>query len=218
MIVVSILLAFAIDAWWDQRRDEQDAIAQLSRVVAELRANIVILEDQDRSLNNSTASAKEFLALMGPEAEPVATQKFGSLVAGMFSQGTLTLSKSATHNFLSSGQLTEGHWIDIRLALSEMISDIQVAENSSTELREMRPDMLERMRAHVSTLDVAKQLSLMDDYAPSRFVSDPRRLLADLEFEGLVAVYAVNMEINRSYGQRLLADHRALIDLIESAR
>jgi hypothetical protein len=38
VIVVSILLAFAIDAWWNERQEAKEAALQVERVVAELEA------------------------------------------------------------------------------------------------------------------------------------------------------------------------------------
>ena len=111
VIVVSILLAFAIDAWWDQQREARDAEDQVARVVAELRANIAILEVQDQSLDYTTRAAREFLSIMGPDAEPVTTQEIGSMMGRIFGVPTLSLTKSATQNFLASGQLTDGRWI-----------------------------------------------------------------------------------------------------------
>ena len=144
--------------------------------------------------------------------------RFGALISGIFAVTTLSLSNSATNNFLSSGQLTEGRWIDIRLALAEMLSAAEVAENSSIELRQMRPKILERLQQHVSALDIARQHPLMKDYAPSRFESDTSALLSDLEFESLVANYAIRMEINRSNVQGLLGEQSAVMGMIEEAQ
>ena len=108
VIVVSILLAFAIDAWWDQKREIRDAEDQIARVIAELRANVSMLEAQDQALDHATQAAREFLPLMGPNVEPISTQQVGSMIFRIFGQPTLSLSTSATQNFLSSGQLTDG--------------------------------------------------------------------------------------------------------------
>jgi hypothetical protein len=218
VIVVSILLAFAIDAWWDQQREVRDAKDQVSRVVAELRANTAILQAQDQSLEYTTRAAREFLLIMGPEVEPVSTQDIGSMMYRIFGVPTLSLSNSATQNFLSSGQLTAGRWIDVRLALTELLSEAQVAENASLELREMRPEMLGHMQAFVSGLDVAKEHPLMADYPSSRFGSDTSALLSDIEFESLIAYYAIRMEINRRHVQALLDRHGAAIDMIENGQ
>ncbi len=218
VIVVSILLAFTIDAWWDQQREVRDAKDQVARVVAELRANVAILEAQDQSLDYTTRAAREFLSIMGPDAEPVSTQEIGSMTYRIFGVPTLSLSRSATQNFLSSGQLTDGRWIDIRLALAQMLSEAQIAENSSLELRQMRPNLLERMQTFVSALDVAKEHPLMADYPPSRFNSDSDALLSDMKFESLTANYAIRMEINRQNVKFLLEQHGVVIDMIENGR
>ncbi len=218
VIVVSILLAFTIDAWWDQQREARDAEDQVARVVAELRANVSILELQDQALDYTTRAAREFLSIMGPDAEPVSPQEIGSMVYRIYGQPTLSLSRSATQNFLSSGQLTDGRWIEIRLALTAMLSDAQNAENSSLELRQMRPSMLARMQTFISGLDVAREHALMADYPPSRFNSDTAALLSDMKFEGLTATYAIRMEINRGNVRDLLDSHSAVVNMIENER
>jgi len=43
VIVVSILLAFAIDAWWEDRQEAEVARLQIERVVAELESNAVLI-------------------------------------------------------------------------------------------------------------------------------------------------------------------------------
>ena len=70
VIVVSILLAFAIDAWWEDRQELKAAEDQVSRVLAELRANVGILENQNEYLSFATDGVKEFLARFGPEPQP----------------------------------------------------------------------------------------------------------------------------------------------------
>ena len=45
-ILVSILLAFAIDAWWDKRQDRVEERAILEAIVAEIDGNLVVIEDQ----------------------------------------------------------------------------------------------------------------------------------------------------------------------------
>jgi len=218
VIVLSILLAFAIDAWWDQRREDRDANDQVARVVGELQANTAILQSQDRSLEYTTQAARDFLSMMGPNVEPVSVQVLGSMLNRIFAVSSLSLGDSATQVFLSSSQLTDGRWADVRLALAELLSEAQVTQNASLELREMRPDILRRLQASVSGLDVVKGHQLMEAYPASQFESDTNALLSDFQFEGLIANYAIRMEINRQYVHELLAGHSTVIDLIEDAQ
>ncbi|MCG8378731.1 MAG: hypothetical protein MI865_04550, partial [Proteobacteria bacterium] len=132
-----------------------------------------------------------------------------------FAVPTLSLSKSAAEDFLSSGQLTDGPWVDIRLALAEMLWEADIAEKSSLELRQLRPGIAEQMHAHVSGLDVVRGNPIMGDYPQSRFASDTNELVSAREFESLIATYAIRMEINRRTVQALQETHSAVMGLIE---
>jgi hypothetical protein len=214
VIVVSILLAFAIDAWWEDLQERRDAEDQVVRVVAELQANVEILRAQDRQLEFATEAARGFLSIMGPGDEPVSMQTIGSSMVGIFSVPTLSLNDSATQDFLSSGQLTYGRWIDVRLALTELLSRSTGAQNASLELRDMRPPMLARLQTFVSGLDVINKHPLMEAYPKSRFESDTIGLRSDIRFEGLLASYAIRMEINREFVNDVLDSHLTIIEMI----
>ncbi len=45
-IVVSILLAFSIDAWWDKRQDRTEERVILEAIVAEINGNLGVIEEQ----------------------------------------------------------------------------------------------------------------------------------------------------------------------------
>jgi hypothetical protein len=215
VIMVSILLAFAIDAWWDDQQEKRSAEGQVARVVAELQANVFLLQGQAEALEESTRATREFLLLMAPEPEPVSESKVASLVERMYSVGTISLNHSAADAFLSTGQLTDGPWVQIRLDLADLLSDVQSSESSSLELRQMRPDMITRLQTYISGLNNARGHPLMSDYAPSKFPSDTAALLSDMQFEGAIANYAIRAEINLRNVQRLLDKHQKLKAQIE---
>jgi hypothetical protein len=55
-IVVSILLAFAIDAWWEERRDRQAEIALLERLrtdFREIHAALAVVEEEHRAASEA---------------------------------------------------------------------------------------------------------------------------------------------------------------------
>jgi hypothetical protein len=105
---------------------------------------------------------------------------------------------------------------NIRLSLTELLSEVRQAEDSSFELRQMRPRILEKLKVSVSGLDIVRMNPVMVGYPASRFASSASALLSDMEFESLIANYAIRMELNRVNVQRLLEKHLAAIDLIES--
>jgi hypothetical protein len=218
VIVVSILLAFAIDAWWDDRQKAEEARLQVERVVAELEANIARLKLQIENLNVTTSAGKRFLSKFGPEPEPVTKAEVAELFDKLYSSGTIALNRSASQSFLSSGILTQGDWLGIRRDLSGLLSYQDVSEKRSVELREMRPAISRRTGQVISTLDTALTHEVMADYSPSRFPYDPTTMFSDMYLEGLFAEFAIRMEINRLGHKDLLKSHQALIDEINATR
>lgn len=216
VIVVSILFAFAIDAWWEERQQLGDAEDQVARIVAELRVNVELLQAQDEALTIAVTAAHEFLALFGPEPEPTTATVIGNLMGRLYSVPTLALERSASADFLSSGQLTQGRWADFRSSLAGTLSGTRTAERSSVELRAMRPGIGDRLHSYVPGLELVRDHALMRDYQPSRFTSDTVGLLSDMQFEGLIATYAIRLEINRRNTRDLLERYEALITDVET--
>lgn len=216
VIVVSILLAFAIDAWWDDRQQAEEAGLQVERVIAELESNIARLEGQIERLDVTTAAAKRFLSKFGPDPGSVTKTEVSELFDELYSSGTIALSRSATQSFLSTGILTQGGWLAVRHDLAWLLSYQDVSEKRSVELREMRPDIGRRAGQFISLLDTALTHEVMADYSPSRFPYDPSIMFTDMYLEGLIAEFAIRMELNRFGHQTLLDAHRALIEKINT--
>ena len=216
VIVVSILLAFAIDAWWDERQQLSDAQDQVERVVAELRVNVELLTAQDDYLGIAVGAAHEFLALFGPNPEQTTVEVIANLIGRLYSVPTLSLERSASADFLSSGQLTQGRWGEFRTSLASTLSATRRAERSSVELRAMRPAIADLLHSYVSGLDMVRDHALMKEYQLSRFSSDTAGLLANRHFESLIATYAIRAEINRQNTRELLARYEALIANVDA--
>ena len=62
VIVGSILLAFAIDAWWDQRQDRQMEAEILGRLLSDFSANSIEVNSQLSNRRRLSASASDLLA------------------------------------------------------------------------------------------------------------------------------------------------------------
>ena len=67
-IVVSILLAFAIEAWWEQRREEAVYRAQVETLLGEFRESRAWLDRQLESLEGAMAATATVLEIVGPDA------------------------------------------------------------------------------------------------------------------------------------------------------
>lgn len=69
-IVLSILLAFAVDAWWQELREQANYRAQVKTLLSEFRESKARLERQlDEGLIDSLRATTRLLEMIGPEAE-----------------------------------------------------------------------------------------------------------------------------------------------------
>ncbi len=76
VIVFSILLAFAIDAWWDRQQEEDAQSERLVRVAAELRSNSERMQSKVETLEVAISATSEILSWMGPQPQEVELQTF----------------------------------------------------------------------------------------------------------------------------------------------
>lgn len=218
VIVASILLAFAIDAWWDERQEAEEAMLQVDRLVAELEANVFLLERQIEDLDVTTAAAQRFLAKFGPDPAPTEKSEIGVLFNELYASGTIALDRNASERFLASGLLTKSPWLGVRKELSTLLALQQIHEQRSVELRSMRTGINNRISQLMPSLDTSLGHPAMAAYSPSRFPYETEDVLSDMYLEGLVAEYAIRMEINRSGFATLRDMHAAMVESINAAR
>ena len=69
LIVVSILIAFSLDAWWQRGRDRALKQEHMQALLNEFRATLSPLERQLAALETSLDGTLSVLALMGPSSK-----------------------------------------------------------------------------------------------------------------------------------------------------
>ena len=84
VIVVSILLAFAIDAWWEDRGAHAAELEQLVRVSQELEANSGRLRRKLETIEYSIEGTEELISWMGPEPVDVPHRPFTAIGTSSF--------------------------------------------------------------------------------------------------------------------------------------
>ncbi len=105
-IVGSILLAFWIDAWWDERQLEQETAEDLAIVEYELTENIRLVQITMDIMNQVVAANRELVARLkaNPDADTVEVEDtvvFWSL----FSNPTFDPSLGGTDAWIATGRL-----------------------------------------------------------------------------------------------------------------
>ena len=218
VILISILLAFSIDAWWDEQQESEDAMHQIDRVLTELETGEAILKGHIRDLQAASEASREFLSGMGPDPVELAGDELGLLFGRTFGVSTLSIPRGASQNLLSSGRLTRGQWSSVRQGLAELLSNMQEEERDSQELRLSRMPMMTRALVLIPGLNTITPNPVMEGYERSKFPFDSKALLSDMEFEGHLATHAIRLELNLRDHKVLLEDYKALIENISAAR
>ena len=213
-IVVSILLAFAIDAWWEDRKEADIQLAQLQSLLGELivtRDHLVIqLEDLENSLDGTL----KVLALMGPDATDDASLKLRaafqqSLNVGVFTpqQGTLRdVMASRTRIVFGSSDL----WALLQ-SWPAIMNDLEIDGQHLESNREVKLiDAL--IRLDVSLLSIVQvdksQADSRLQLPPSNFNTNLSVLLRNPGVESIFTMRAIRSQL-------LIGQHKSAIDIAD---
>ncbi len=129
VIVLSILLAFAIDASWEQRREASDARQSIEVVRRDLIDMLKQLEEFEQfSAETATASIEAARALSGLNPVPVADRpQIEALILRSTSRRTMRLPQAGYTDLLSTGSLSD---IDNRALRDSLVQFYEAAVRS----------------------------------------------------------------------------------------
>lgn len=191
LIVLSILLAFGIEAWWSERGERHAAVEALQGLRDDFVENLGRLASAKSEHVEIRDASVRLLAMTGPEADvTVSDLVMDTLVIALIG-GPKVFPVTATYDALiASGQIDLLESAALRRELaswSTVIADLGEVE------REARAQMDQRLLPFlwdyvpVVTLD----LNVLSEYEgwdlePSRFPSRYRELLRSIRFENAV--------------------------------
>ena len=198
-IVLSILLAFAIDAWWDTIRSRSEQERLLDTVEVELATNQDRLERILNRGDEATAAGRTLVDLIGPATEPVGFDSLGSLLGRLFDVGGARLQMVATDALLAEAHLDS----DREAELFRALSLVRSANDKYLRDAELSEQQRERVLTYLS--------GIPGTIGPSDFPRDPLRIQRDHQLESLVG----NMFIRAN---SVNMDAHQLVALVDSAR
>ncbi len=215
-IVVSILLAFAIDAWWQERSDRTREQTAIRRLIVEYETNLQRLENDRADHQNVLTATGRLLDLIGPDpAEVQDPDAMARLLIDCLTNPVLEPRLGTTNSLIASGE--------IRLLQDEEIqSKLTEWPMLAQELIEWQE--IERMHGEELILDLTydyvawpdMDVALGFEGNPSRFDSDFEGLLSSMRFEGLLDNRRWNTREAIERIDDLETETRALIERLES--
>jgi hypothetical protein len=123
-IVASILLAFAIDAWWSDREIDQWQTAQLRALRDEFAANLKSLDIIVQTHDSTARSLESLIAQVRDTNEATQVTVSDAALVALIAWRTSDISTGTLDSLLSSGKLAEIDNSDIRQSLAAWPSEV----------------------------------------------------------------------------------------------
>lgn len=194
VIVISILLAFAIDAWWDERQQQLADLEQLRRVADALQSNGQLVEDKTEVLNRSFEATRKFMSWMGPEPDEITKEEFLSTWTRVLSIGFLALQHTAANDILATGRMRYPNMAELRQALLEWFEEGNALERQYALLRDEHAKLVEYTQAAYPGSHLVAANPALKGVIDSRFPFDQRAFLSDPHIESLLGVFLIRLK------------------------
>ncbi len=215
-IVLSILLAFAIDTWWEERKEVDTQRAQLQSLLGEFNEARHHLVLQTGNLESSLRGTLKILELMGPDATDDASSDFRAALveslnigASAPQQGTLRDVLASRVRIVSSNSDLWSKLQTWSIAMDELEVDGQHLERNREEnfidaLIRLGVPLLAMFRAQNEKPQADSRLQL----PPSNFNADLSVLLRDPGVETVFTMRAIRTQF-------LIAQHESAIEVAD---
>jgi hypothetical protein len=208
-IVASILLAFAIDAWWDESQNQQDIRLSLARLSDNLKTTLLDLETDVETLEQSWVAAQ---SLINSDNSKRAQGSAETALAELFKTRTPTAESAEYRSLTSTGMLRDISNPEIVTAVTsayEMLPYLQHLSGASS--REVQD-----LRAMIATGLDYQHLGNFDSRPPTFTLNaDGQKLLARADVRGKIVRVAHNKSLQASYYRIVISQIEEAIEAIE---
>jgi len=182
-IILSILVAFSLDAWWTERQDRQTERDDLERLHVEFVWNRDRVNDNGIATRTMTASQEVYelvIAHLGQE-EPLAIQN--ALLRGLAATPTFDAVTPVLDGLVSSGRLENIRDQDVLTAISWWGRHLQQAEETELSARAFTTSQLQPAFIRRGNMGPVRMETNPDGFTT---------MIIDEELVGLVAARAGN--------------------------
>lgn len=216
IIIISILLAFAIDAWWEDRQQRSSAIEQLQRVATELEANAQYVNTKIKTLEGAVAGSAAIMNWMGPEPDEAPRPLFDEYWTDTLSIGFFELQRSATSDILARGQLVNEGMDELRTSLLDWSARANGLEQQYDMLRVEHSKMMDEVRATVPMWSLTDTHPLLADFPRSRFPLNLDDFLGNPRIQGQLGIYALRLKFSVELAENFNSALAEVLNQIEA--
>lgn len=152
MIVFSILLAFWIDAWWDNRKMLSMENEMLESLYVEALNNQQEFKIRLGELEKSYLKMDQFMKLEADNLEGISYDSLLHFFQALVIPPTVDPEMAAASLFLNSNQVFSRHGNEIRKIISAWIRNMEDAEEEKESFRQASYRMQDKMATYASDM------------------------------------------------------------------
>jgi hypothetical protein len=221
-IVGSILLAFAIDAWWEDRNEVELERRLLTALLVEFENNVELLRDARTFYEQRYMDALRILEYLEQGATSLDHAEFEKSFRGLLIAGTLYLESGAHDGLLGSGNLGLIRDEELRNRLAAWPSYVREwSEEQDMVFSFVRTELVPYLSDSVRIRNIASSFAPFPDGESPPLVpagaNDAASVIdvsTSVEFDNLVYQRAQGLWYAMRDGETLLAQTTAIAELI----
>lgn len=213
-IIASILIAFAIDAWWDNRQESASEVRDLIRVSAELESNSERIQDKLQTIVASIRATSTFISWMGPKPADIDEETLNEQWGTLYGIGFFSLHRSAALDYLARGRTDTVRNLEVRQSISEWYSAGTALEEQYGRLRTAHANISAYLQDAIPFLHTISANAVMAGHPSSRFPFEQTGFLADPRLESRLALFLIRLEFVEEQAVELLETQTELVALI----
>ena len=186
-IVASILLAFAIDAWWSERQERSEERDTLVQLKTEVSRNLSLLaEKRDEHIAVEHAMLR-LLQRTKPAASPDYTDEIVVDMEKLLLRFTFDAEMGVVNGLVASGKLSQIRSEELRSAIAGWPAKLQDAVEDETAIWDFTGDQLvPYLYPRASLRSILSTARPGNVYGASAFSTLEPGLLSDRQFENMV--------------------------------
>ena len=211
-IVGSILLAFAIDAWWERAQESKREFAHLRLLHREFSSNIELLHETVSKNKRTQDAANRILAVIAEQREKPAADELVTDTWIAFAVDRFEPLTTAYENLISTG--------DIALIRDEQLKFDIASFMTASELYRRQESTLEQWQGPIQQF-IGKEMAPLDwvieDYRAATGLPDAgestdwNKVLNSREFEGILVNRVIAVQDNMDRLNNVIPTTEAIV-------
>ena len=217
-IVVGILLAFAIDAWWDAKQDRKAEEVHLDALRVEFIDVAGLVAAELDQLEAAADTTRWLLSLSPDEAMAVGESTIADALVVIFRLGRLNLSSGALDALMASGRLGLLSDPELTEQLAAWPAALaEVYENASWLVESQEQRLVPTIHRYAGGLWTARRSGLLEDFPATRFAPQIGPMFSDSRLESALANQAVRIRVTQDRYEQLAHRAGSILALIDAS-